>query len=203
MFAIGLAATSASALPSFKPAEGEFTATGKVTTIKLGPEDTILCSNNVTSGAIAGSMQLSSIVLHLLNCDALTPTESCGPIHSEGAPGEGLIATATLNGILGLILPGTAVGLLLLPASGTIFLKLVGDKCVTGGVMTGALAGLVRPVGVSQATAKVIFTAGGTNQEVKEVDTLSGLVKPRLALGFAVSMEAEESITWSKAIEIT
>jgi len=205
ILAISLAVASvASAAPEFKPAEGTFTGTSGVGTLKGGSE-TVVCAKDTNSGTISSATLAGNVLIHFLECTSSGATKSGCKVNSVGAS-EGLILTTTLHGILGTVLGnGGGVGLLLLPISGKRFVTLASNECTKETAVTGDIAGLVSPTGKSQTTGKLSFTTSNKKQLIKTIDLSSGgSVEPELvAYSATATEETEDSITFSKAIEVT
>jgi hypothetical protein len=212
--AMSLAAVSSAsaAEPLFVPASGQTVTGTSGLSILLANNGTniIQCKKGVFTGVVASSLLIGKGVVHYLEC------ESSGngggtfcPVHSPGAPAENLLITKTLHGILGLILPSRATGILFLPVVGKAFLELAENACTPESNVSGNIAGLVEPTGKSQTTGKVIFEreAGtGINEEILDIDLTHGLglVKPQLtAFTTNATLTQLEEVVFGVATEVT
>ena len=168
--------------------------------------DKINCEKDNTTGKVTSATLAGNIVVHFLNCTSTGETGANCAINSVGAA-SGLILTATLHGVLGLILPkvGTDVGLLLLPAVGRTFVELAGNACTPETALTGNIAGEVEPVGVSQTKGTLLFKATGTKQAIKGFDLSTGGTTTAKFTFFAseASVVSTESLTFSTATEVS
>jgi hypothetical protein len=192
--------------PTFEPATKQ-KVTGTSGTAKLvAAGDSVTCSSDESSGEVSSATLIGSMVIHFAGCKSAGPEKSNCTAKSVGAS-EGAIVTSTLHAILGTTLPlpesGSEVGLLLLPSSGKTITELAANTCTVATKVTGTVAGLVEPVGVSQRTEKVIFGVTSGKQNVKDIDLSTGLVAPELvAFGAAATEETTESLTYEKAVEV-
>jgi hypothetical protein len=138
------------------------------------------------------------VVIRFSECATLEGQQSGCPVHSSGQP-SGSIVTTTLRGSLGVV-----SGLVLLPNVGKRVATLAGSECTPESIVTGSIAGVVSPSGSSQATSKLTIGTSGGRQEVESVAVLGGRIATGLTVfGTAATEEAEESIAWSKAVELT
>jgi hypothetical protein len=203
--------TTATALaePEFKPTGGTFTGSGLGADTFAFGGSTISCTTNTAKGTISSATLAGGVIVTFTGCKSTGSSGSNCTIKSVGAA-EGTLATNTLHGVLGLILPkgmGTGVGLLLLPVANKKFWTLAANTCTVETTMTGNIAGEVSPVGKSQTTGKLAFVASssGGGESVKDFDLSSGgLVRPELELfGALGSVTATEDVTFSAAVEVT
>jgi len=168
----------------------------------------VVCQKDSSGGEITSTTLAGNILVHFLECQGKTATETCS-VKSPGAPLENLIITKTLHGVLGLVLPkpasGSDVGLLVLPGTGTAFVTLSG-KCLPQGSTTveGSVAGLVEPVGGLVLAGTIKFLTTNKKQAIKEIDLTNGpLVEPELVAFSATSTEeTNETVLFSKDVEV-
>jgi hypothetical protein len=206
-----VAVSSASATePLFKPVGAAVTGdSGLAQLIANGGAEKIDCLGSTFTGVIQNSLLLGNGRLRYLNCTSSGSGGSNCPIRSSNTTTEGLIITNTLHGILGLILPSKETGILFLPQGGSIFLTLEENACTVLTKVTGNVAGLVEPVGVSSTTGKVIFEkeAGpGNNQAILDIDLTHGLglVRPAFVLfSTTATLTQLGLVTFSEATEVT
>ncbi len=114
--------------------------------------------------------------------------------------------TNTLHGILGLILPNKATGILFLPVASKVFVELEENECTPPTKVTGNVAGEITPVGVHTTTGKTIFTLVAGVQGIKDIDLTHGLglVKPELvAFGEPSALSQTEEVESTVAVEVT
>lgn len=211
LMALSLALASvAAAAPEFKPStKTAFTGTSGTSVLEAGGE-TITCEKDTSSGEITGAATVGDVHVHFLGCVGKSAEGKTCSVKSTGAPLANLIITNTLIGRLGLILPkpasGSDVGLLLLPASGKKFVTLVGtSKCAEETAVTGSLAGLAEPVGVSSKTGKLVFTGSAGKESITDIDlTGAGLVAPELvAFSSTAVQKTTEELTFAASVEVT
>jgi hypothetical protein len=155
-FAVVSSASAFSSNPLFSPASGQSVTSlglGNATLVAAG--NTIVCTAHQTvSGTVSNSLLIGNVVIHYLGCSATvttTGTTGCS-VKSIGAPGENLILTKTLHGILGLLLPSNETGILFLPVAGREFVTFAksekeGKECTKESEVEGSVAALVSPVG--------------------------------------------------------
>jgi hypothetical protein len=193
--------------PVFEPATKQ-KVTGTSGTSKLvAATNSVTCSSDVLTGEVASSTLIGGVVIHFLGCKSSGSEGSNCTVKSTGSPGEGLILTSTLHGILGSVLPkpesGSEVGLLLLPVSGKTITTLGSNKCTLESAVTGDVAGLVEPTGGLQTTGKIVFGVTSGKQSIRDIDLSTGLVAPDLvAFSTTATEEGQESLTYEKAIEV-
>jgi hypothetical protein len=212
---LGLAAASASAAtnPLFSPASGQAilgTSGLSFLTADNGIQ-TIDCRKDVFSGVVANALLLGGIIVHYLECTSEKKgTAPCtAKVNSEGAP-SGLIVTATLHGILGLILSppltSVGVGILILPVKGKEFFNLESNGCTELSAVSGNIAAELTPVGHSQKTGKTVFATSGGKQAIKDIDLTHGLglVVPKLTtFTTEATLEQVENTDTSANLEVT
>lgn len=209
IFAMSLVvASAAAALPEFKPSTKASLTTKSITsggTLKAAG-NTVTCKEETSTGEITGPMEVSNILIHFTGCESFVTESTKCAVNSKGATvGSGLLLTATLHGVLGLVLPGDLPGLLLLPNSGSVFLTFEKNACTIETKVTGSVAGLIEPFGKgSTKTGKLVFSAPGGKQEIKDIDTLSGLVAPELvAFSETATQEINSETKDGTGVEVT
>jgi hypothetical protein len=210
VMAVSLAVASAAfAEPEFKPTGGTFTGVGLGSNVLTAGGNVITCTANSTKGTISSATLAGGVVVTFTGC-ASSGSGGSGCAASSTGAAAGTIATTTLHGVLGLILPkgtGTGVGLLLLPVANKKFVTINGNTCTVETTVTGNVAGEVIPVGHSQATGKLLFQAAssGGGESIKSFDpTTGGTVTPEIeAFGLAASQQTTEDLTFSAAVEVS
>jgi hypothetical protein len=205
--AIGIATTStATALPEYNTTKVKLTATtGTVKTVFDNGAETITCGKGVFEGGeIVTKFLVGPLRLHFLECKSAGCT-----IKSVGA-GEGLIVTNTLHSFLVLQQLSTGAHVtwwLLLPVAGNIFTTLASTNCTQQISLTGQLGGEITPLKKLQTTDKAIFAAAG--QSLADGETFEGgevgshEYKGLTLFSTRATVEAEASITFAKAVEVT
>ncbi|MGD1058762.1 MAG: hypothetical protein ABR992_15265, partial [Solirubrobacteraceae bacterium] len=192
--------------PEFEPStKQKVTVTSGTTKLVAGTES-VTCSSDESSGEVSSSTLIGNLAIHFSGCKSSGSKGSNCTVKSVGAS-EGAISTSTLHAILGVTLPepetGSEVGLLLLPSSGKTITELAANACTVTTKVTGSLAGLVEPLGVSQKTGKVLFSVTSGKQNIKDIDLPAGLVAAELvAFSTTATEESSESLTYEKAIEV-
>jgi hypothetical protein len=212
VMAMSLALVStAAAEPLFVPATATLLGDGGLATlVAANGADVVHCQESHSFGTISTSLLLGNVTIHFLECTSSGASKSNCPVSSEGIENEkGLILTATLHGILGLILPSKEVGLLFLPVKGATFVNLNANACTVETAVSGSVAGLVEPINTPTTKGWILFereSGSGNTQAILDIDLTHGLglVKPALT---AYSTTATETLlelfTWSTATEVT
>jgi hypothetical protein len=206
VLAIGLMAVgtaSAVALPLFTPATlNRFTGKSGLSILENSATKRIDCTSDSSEGEITGPHTVGSVVVTFSGC---TSAEGSGcSVDSGGVAGQ--ITTNTLSGELGLTLPVDETGLLLKPASGTTFVKILGT-CVTGSPISinGNVIGLSTPNKTLSKTGKLVFAGSGGAQNIKEIDTLAGKIEAKLVAFSGLvtaSQTTTEELTYAHAVEV-
>jgi hypothetical protein len=210
--AMGLVFVSAASAtePLFTPVGASVLGdSGLAVLIGFSGADIVDCVESHSFGNIQNTLLIGNVVVHYLGCTSSGPGGSGCPVHSPGAA-EGLILTATLHGILGLILPSKETGILFLPVVGKTYVELEENTCTVASAISGTIAGLVEPVGTGLTTkGNVLFEreAGpGNNQAILDIDLTHGLglVVPKLTSFTASSALTQlQLVTFSVATEVT
>jgi hypothetical protein len=213
VLAMGLVLVSAASAtePLFVPVGATLLGdSGLVTLVAANGADVIHCQESHASGTISTSLLLGNVVVHYLECTTSGPGQSNCPVSSTGIANEkGLILTATLHGILGLILPSKEVGLLFLPVKGSTFLSLNANACTVETGVSGSVAGLVEPINTPTTKGRILFErepGSGNNQAILDIDLTHGLglVAPRLTFfSTTATLTQLGLVTFSAATEVT
>lgn len=177
-----------------------FTGKSLPGTIKTGLR-TVTCERDEFAGTIANVHLVGPFSIKYNGCKSfVTPTTMC-PVNSLGA-GEGEIVTLTVHGLLGLVLPNGAAGLLVLPTAGARWFTLAGNNCTTENALTGSVAGLIP---ASQIGLQVLdLLASFIPADITKIDTLNGLVEPQLTLfGETATLSTLEHLEWHQEVEIS
>jgi len=202
--------SASAAEPLFSPVSGQsITGTSGVSILTAVTGQSITCLKDTASGAVSSSLLAGKVFVHYLECTSKESAEPACTVKSIGAPEEGLIITKELHGILGIILPSGATGILFLPTSGKIFVELEKanggtgtQKCTPVTKVTGTVAGEVTPTAKKQLTGKIIFPL----PVITKIDLTHGLGlrEPELvAFTGAASLMQEESVTFGEPTEVT
>jgi hypothetical protein len=210
--AIGIRTTStATALPEYNTTKVKLTATtGGVKVVWNNGSETINCTKSVFEGGeIVTKFLVGPLRVHFLECESRGSSGEGCTAKSVGA-GEGLILTNTIHSFLVLQQLSTGAHVtwwLLLPVAGSIFTTLNSNKCTKGGTLIGQLGSEVAPLKRSQATEKLLFTAAGEGKAVGE-EFEGGEIGTHEYRGLSfftesVTVEAEASVIFAKAVEVT
>jgi len=215
---LALASTALAGAPLFLGGTTKFTGTsGTSILLANNSAEEIRCEKDNSSGEITGALSVGNVFVHFLNCSGTSEFGKIGscPVESPNAPTINLIITNTLIGRLGLILPipssGSDVGLLLLPASGKVFVTVTGNTatCVPTTKVSGLVAGLVlNPLNALALTGTLDFQSalsGSANVEsITDIDPTEGsLVTPELvAFGASASEGTTEALSFAKDVEV-
>jgi hypothetical protein len=209
MSAVVTSAASAAA-PEFKPATKQaFTGTSGALTIQNALGSTVTCSKQVSTGEITSATTVGGVVLTLTGCES--PEQGGCKFNSEGAKNLGEIVTNALKGVLGTVKTSEAasgVGLLLEPASGSVWAKIEGT-CITDWTLKGNLAAEVTPIKTLSKTGKLVFAGKDGSQAIRDIVVNGKTEKPGLLLlggpeWDSISWGTTETLTFkSNALEVT
>jgi hypothetical protein len=208
VLAVSLAAASAaSAAPalSYLFSSGSvgagFTGTSLAGKLVEG-ENIVKCASDTNTGTIANVHLLGPFDITFTGCESSSNNGgSFCPVHSENVSTSGVILTFTVHALLGTVLPSELPGLLVLPTSGTRFVQLAANACTILSTISGTVAGLLflGQIGHLILESLVSFLP----EDIKEIHTLNGLVKPRLEFGgINATLETLEHIVWTRDIEV-
>jgi hypothetical protein len=203
-----VATSAAAALPSFDPGvKNLFSATSTESVLRANNDtEVVACKSGTAAGEIINAMEVGNVVVKFTQCTSSSPTKTKCVASSPGAA-TGELLTKTLHGILGLALPkpatGSDIGLLVLPSTGNEFVTIEENECTRETAVSGSVAGLMEPVGRLQKTSKLVFHETANVQDISNIDTLAGLIRPRLtAFSTAATEESNELITYEKSVEV-
>jgi hypothetical protein len=208
-----VAATASAAIPKFTLpiTKRGITATSGTSILRTPSEkDVVTCSSSNAPGTILGDDEIDTKITYS-NCSLEQGTAGPCTIKSVGAAGSNEIVTGLLLGLLGeLKSPAGAAGILFEPKSGHVFLTLSAttSPCSTPETaIEGSVAGLLTPTGKKSTTGLITVTpvSATGKQEVTEITTLGGLIKPKL-LAFAAAestQQQEASVKFEEAVEVT
>jgi hypothetical protein len=203
MVIAGTFAQYASASPELIPSTKQKVTWTSGSSKLVGGSDSVTCEKDAGAGEITSATSISDLLVHFLGCSSSSTEGKNCSVKSVGSSSEGLIITGTLHGVVGLLLPAPAIGLLLLPNSGKTVVELAGNACTPSTKVTGNVAGLLEPINESQTTGKVVFGLQKGKECAADIDTPSGLVKPELeAYGATAALETEEAASYEKAVEV-
>jgi hypothetical protein len=206
-------ASTASALPEFKPVPTKRKITGTSGSVTfswnvLGTKpESIECTKSKTTGEITGAQTLGNVVMTLTGCTGSSETfegkKSGCPVHSEhGKEGEILVEHA-LSGALGLTKEAASgVGVLLKPESGKTWFRYEGNACLEyASLVWGTVAAEVSTVGRKQLTNTLSMTPSIANIRLDSGEE----VKPWLqGIGSTtVSPKGTNELSFEEALEVT
>lgn len=208
IFAISLVAASvaSAAAPEFVGGTAKFTTKSGSGTLETAAQK-VTCTSDISTGEVNGAHTVGTVVVTFSGCSGKRGTETCSVKNKGGTLGT--VVTNTLDGELGKVAKAEAaseVGLLLLPATGKVFVTLEGT-CLepTSAAVEGAIAGEASPIGKKQTTGSLIFTGSAGTQSIKTIEIL-GTSKKASLKAFAAESASEnvsEEVTYSKEIEVT
>jgi hypothetical protein len=194
--------------PRFTPLEGKYpvstTGSGGSVALETASTKPISCTSSTTTGSITGPRKVGSVTITFSGCHS---NEGSGCTVKGGGAGTGKITTNTLDGELGLATQSTlAIALLLLPTSGTEFVKIEGSCLLASPTaVNGSVAGEINPINRSESSAKLIFSGSGGKPTITSVKVLSTTVKPSLK-AFSLleaSENASAALTFAEAVRVT
>jgi hypothetical protein len=195
------ASTASAALPEFRPAAGKFLALFLATTFNAGPGQ-VRCKEGSSSGSISNAHLVGPFDITFTTCESSINSTTFCPVNSVGA-NAGEILTTTLHGVLGLALASQLVGLLILPTAGKTIARLSQNGCTPETEVLGSVAGLVSPVRTLTLFTSLTFDFSLGQQIPNSLDTLGGLIEPRLdVLGVNSLLKTVVHIKWHTDIEI-
>ncbi len=206
-------ASSASAIPKFKLpiTKRGFTATSSTSVVRFPTEDDVLtCGKSQATGGILGDDEVD-LTIHYLGCFLSEGKNGPCTIKSVGAPGsEGLILTALLLGLLGLLFePSGAAGILLVPKGTHVFTTWAptSSPCKTSTTaVEGSIGALYLPTDKRQSTALINLgpVSPEGRQQVAQILVLGGIVKPKLtSIGVTeTTQEQAITLTFEEAVEV-
>jgi|GEM_PF-2394687 hypothetical protein len=194
--------------PRFTPLAGKYpvSITGSSGSVSLETASTkpVDCATSATTGSITGPRTVGSVMITFSGCHS---TEGSGCSVKGGGASTGKILTSALDGELGLATQSTlGIALLLLPTSGTEFVKLEGScLLVSPAAVDGSLGGELTPINRSQSTDKLIVSGSTGKQSITSIKVLSTTVKPSLkAFGLLeASVNASASLAFGEAVRVT
>jgi hypothetical protein len=210
--ALGLITTStALALPEFNTTKVTLSATSSVSKLTgdNGAETVSCAKDAIPSAEIATKFLVGPFVVHFLECKSTGPGGEGCTAKSVGAA-EGLILTNTLHGFL--VLQQLSTGahvtwLLALPVGTKEFVSLASNKCTKGTTVTGQVGGEITPLKTPTTKGKVILTTAGENLAIGETYEGGELgtheYKGLTAYTTNATEETEETVTFTKAVEVT
>jgi len=184
-------------------------STGSVGTLWLGlslasrlasGKNEVLCTDDHNEGKILNVHLLGPFDITFLGCESTKNGKEFCKANSVGAP-AGVILTKTLHALLGVTLPGNLAGLLVLPTASPVFTEIEENKCTVGTSPEGTVAGLLlgQQLGHGVTETLVVFVPG----DPKLIDTLNGLVKPKLlSFGAESTFETVEHLVWDGEVEV-
>lgn len=200
-------ASAASAAPEFKPSTKQaFTGTSGALTIETSSTEPVTCSKVTSAGEITGASTVGSLVLTLTGCE--TKEGGDCSLTGEGLKTKGEIVTNALVGTLGEVKTTEAtsgVGLLLEPASGTVWAKIQAPCFLGTEKLEGKLAVEVTPIKTLAKTGKLVSMGKEGNEKIKDIVVKGVKRTPNLELGLLkISWEATETLTFNgNEVEIT
>jgi hypothetical protein len=206
---LGLAAVAAASAmePLFN--EGGVSITGDShLTVLIAGANTIDCRESQLTGSITTIQLIEKEVVHYLGCTSTGAGGADCPVRSIGAA-EGLILFNTVHGILGLILPNDKIGILLSTVSvsgANLLTTLAKNACTEETTISGNVAGLIGPVGISTVKGNILFNPRFNSQSVLDIDLSEKfeLVKPQLLVfGTSAILTQLQLLTYSRAVEVS
>jgi len=214
VFAVGaLLASTASAIPKFTilPTNRAFTATSGLSVLRTPAEKiTIDCAKSTTTGTITEVDEVS-VIIHYLECRGFKGAEGPCTVKNAESGTAGLLITKLLRGLLGLIdnITGKPAGILFEPNTSKVFLTFAPLEAPCTAVETaveGSVAALLSPTGKSQKTGLItaLPVSATGKQEITEILTLAGLIKPRLiSFGAAESTQEQTAeVEYAENVEV-
>jgi hypothetical protein len=209
---LGLAAVgspAAFAEPEFEGGGGGLTGSGgKSLLTASGGATFIECEGSSSTALGISSLSINALQFVFHGCKSSGEGGSGCTVKSVPVGPAGLIVTNSLKGELGLILPkstkGTGVGLLILPASGSIT-TILENACTPETHVTGSLAAEVGPIRTATLALALKVTGLRGTQLIKAIDlSRGGLALPLLsAFGTEAIPSFEELLKLGKDVEVT
>lgn len=122
----------------------------------------VKCESDENGGHLEPPNKVGGVTVTYHGCTG----EKGGEVYSPGNAGKGIIATHELTGELVTTTSGSGLGLKLLPASGTVFVKLEGAVPLKSDEVTGYVIGEVNPVGALAPCGTLNFFKSNKTLEV-------------------------------------
>jgi hypothetical protein len=207
-------ASAAFAAPEFKAEGGGSVAGTSLTTTSANPVlytkgagIKIKCSSEESTGQIASSTTINKTAVTYAGCRAFHGTTECGEARTKAGTVAEQIKTKTLKGKLGEVAATEAtseVGLRLEPESGTTFVEIeLKPSCngLSSATITGHVIGEASPINVFSTTGNLNFETVAEEQKIKKF--VGGATEVLEAFFFKSALEANEAVTFGKAIETT
>jgi len=203
------AAAASAATPEFKPVptKKKFTSTSGTVTFEASG-NTLTCEKSATTGESTGAETLGKVIVKFTGCKSTGSGGSNCALKSKNTTTAGEILTDALDGELGTVATTQAssgVGVLLKPATGTLWTELEANTCTHATKVTGTIAAEVATIGKKQATNKFVFATSGGSQGIKKITLDSGkTAEPELvAWSEPLTMNKTDEVTFEEALEVT
>jgi hypothetical protein len=208
ILAVGLMAASSASATGYLllPVNGTVTGTSAAGTLKAG-SNAITCEKDEFKATIASVHLVGPFVVTFSGCTAAGKTNAGCPANSVGAS-SGSIITKTLHALIGLALPSNTPALLVLPTTGTEFLKVAETTnkttkavCTVETAVNGNLVGLLaQTVGAKVTSATLNFV----NKDPENIDLPLGgkIISEIEAFGVPATFTTVESLTYGQSSEL-
>ncbi len=220
MFAVsGLTATGAFAAPEFLHEGKElvkkgFTVKSKTgaTLVELGETKyKIVCTSSISSGKVTGKTEVEGVVARFKGCRAKEESESteCEVNSTSPLGGPEEIITKTLKGRLGLVGSAEAVterGLLLLPASGSVYVTITGSTvCLPAETseVKGGLIGEIKPIRTLKLKGELIYKAKEQKTQLIKKFVGESAMHELEIFGVKTPLESTDMVDYEEAVEVT
>jgi len=197
------AAAAQAAAPEFNPnTKQSFTAASTKSSVLKGEGVTITCTKNSAKGEITGATGAKSVggvVVTFTGCTGAE--EGKTPCEVDG----GTITTETLSGELGPVSSGATskVGEDLKPTTATFYVELKGS-CIPTTKVKGSIIGEVTPTKTKQLTGKLVYECASGKPTTQKITKFESGSKDVLeAFGAEACLEAEDTVTFTKEVEVT
>jgi hypothetical protein len=171
----------------------------------------IVCTSGTTAGKVKGRTEVEGVVVKFKGCKAKEAEElkECEVNSIEPLGGKEEIISKTLKGRLGLVASAEAAserGLLLLPASGVVYVAIKGSTaCLPAETseIKGGLIGEIKPIHTLKLKGEVVYkTKEQKTQLIKKFVGESATHELEL-FGVKTPLEAVDTIEYEETVEVT
>jgi len=176
-----------------------------VSTLTAG-KNRVVCTDDHNEGTIANVHLIGPFSITFLGCKSTANFEAdelCSANSVGEAVGSGVIATKTLHGLLGLVLPESTdlAGLLVLPTADKVFVEIEKNACTVATSPEGSVAGLLVANQLGHLVLESLINF--IPKDITKIDTLNGSVEPKLlAFGLTAEFATVEHLIWDGDIQV-
>jgi hypothetical protein len=211
----------ASAQPEFLHSGKEVPSTKTAFTVKSKTGMTLIelaetkykisCTSSLSTGRIKGTTKVEGVTGRFKGCKAKVGSEEkqCEVSSIEPVGKKEEIVTKELKGRLGSVLSTeaeTGVGLLLEPASGEVYVTIMGStECLPTETseVKGSLIGEIAPIKKEQKTGELLYKIKSESVQMIKKFTGESATHELELFGVKTPLESKDTIEFQEAIEVT